>query len=104
MSSAETSSETSSQTNTEAELTPVPFEQVCPILRVRDVSASIDYYFASVSRGKSNVKGIRDKPAPGFGSASKTRMLVTGIPPQRSENSARSHKLPLGLRDAGRRS
>src|SRR5882724_3596046 len=75
MSSAETSSETSSQTNTEAELTPVPFEQVCPILRVRDVSASIDYYFASVSRGKSHVKGIRDKQAPGFGSASKTRML-----------------------------
>jgi len=28
---------------------------VCPILRVRDVSASIDYYFASVSRGKCHI-------------------------------------------------
>ena len=69
MSSAETSSETSSQTNTELKLTPVPFEGSCPILRVRDVSAGIDYYlrrlgfvldwqapyFASVSRGKCHI-------------------------------------------------
>jgi catechol 2,3-dioxygenase-like lactoylglutathione lyase family enzyme len=53
----------------EAQPTPVPFEGVCPILRVQDVAASIDYYvrvlgfvidwqtpyFASVSRGKCHI-------------------------------------------------
>src|SRR5882757_9686112 len=76
---SETNSETSSKTNTEARLTPVPFDGVCPILRVRDVSASIDYYarmlgfvldwqasyFASVSRGKCHIFLPRDQGQPG---------------------------------------
>ena len=69
MSFVEPNSETSSEANTETKLTPVPFEGVCPILRVRDVLASIDYYvqrlgfvldwqapyFASVSRRKCHI-------------------------------------------------
>jgi hypothetical protein len=43
----------------------------------------------------SRAKGIRDSPTAGLGSAAKRGCFGAGIPPQRSENPARSHKLSL---------
>jgi hypothetical protein len=73
----------------------VGFEGMCPILRVKSVAASVEYYvqklsfkidwqtpcFCSVSRGRCHIflsEGDQGEiPAPGYGSASKTPKLCS---------------------------
>ena len=84
----------------------VAFEGVTPIVRVRNLAASLDYYvhklgfkidwqapiFASVSRGRCHIfLSEGDQGNPGgwvCRSASRTQIVIRGIPWQRSQDSA----------------